>query len=115
MESESLKIDIQENENFIVISLKGKLENEDFQTFLNYCSPFADKNNLIFNLQDLSYISSTGIGSLLKIISIAKNSNYKVILCSVQTIIKKIIGITRLDNIFQIVPTLEKAKSIFLN
>lgn len=105
----TLEIEVKEGKHYNIIYIFGKLDTTVFKYFTETCTPYAEKNNIIFNLTRLNYISSSGIGGLFKLMKIAEQNKFKVVLCCMQPSIKEVIKLTKLDNIFLMAETEEDA------
>ncbi len=67
------------------------------------------KNLIILNLQELKYINSSGLNEIIKILTKARKAGGDVAICSVNSKISELLVITKLDSIFNICETEEKA------
>lgn len=108
----TLDIEVKKGREDNVIRLVGKLDTTVFAHFTEVCTPYADKNNIIFDLSRLSYISSSGIGGFFKLMKIAEQNGYKIILCSLQPSIHEVIRLTKLQNVFVIAPDENEARKM---
>ena len=66
----------------------------------------------IFDLSNLKYINSTGLGNLLKIVSKAKESNAQICFTNLSESFNKLILMTRLNQFFIIAPNIDEAKGM---
>ncbi|HRP68457.1 MAG TPA: STAS domain-containing protein [Turneriella sp.] len=65
----------------------------------------------IFNLSELSFVDSSGIGILVSFVSLAKKSEgSKIILCGLNPQIRNIFEVTRLMSVFTVLDTLDDAR-----
>ncbi|MBV6494063.1 MAG: Anti-sigma-B factor antagonist [Turneriella sp.] len=72
----------------------------------------AGTKNFIFDLTDLSFVDSSGIGILVSFVSLTKRTEgAKVILCGLNPQIRNIFEVTRLMSVFVVVDTLDDAKA----
>ena len=72
----------------------------------------SGKRKFIFDLSNLKYINSTGLGNLLKIVTKAKESNVQICFTNLSESFNKLILMTRLNQFFTIAPNLEEAKGM---
>ncbi len=107
--SDLLKIDIKEEDKYYLINLKGIVDNNTYHTFIDMCTPLINKNNMIINFKELTYISSTGIGVILKLSSVSKKNDYCVILCHISDPIIQIIKLIKMDKFFIIENNIDDA------
>ncbi|MCH7414823.1 STAS domain-containing protein [Belliella sp. R4-6] len=64
----------------------------------------------VIDLKEVRYISSSGIGVLITMLTKMRNSGGEVYLTSPSEHVKKLLIITKLNNIFTVFDTLEEAK-----
>lgn len=70
-----------------------------------------DVKSFIVDLSDIRYISSSGIGLLITMLTKMRNAGGEVYLCSPSEHVKKLLIITKLNNIFTVFESIEEAKS----
>lgn len=100
--------------NFELVSLEGDLNMfsaPDLRTAL--IKKFdSGISRFVFDLTELSFVDSSGIGTLVSFVSLSKKrEGAKVILCGLNPQIKNIFEVTRLLSVFNVVETLEDAKA----
>ncbi|RQV96934.1 MAG: anti-sigma factor antagonist [Calditrichaeota bacterium] len=105
-----------EMNDIILLTLKGKLVSSDdveemYLTIKDVIS--KDHKKIILDLKNVNWISSLGIGSLMRSLTTVKNSGGDLRLASVSQKIKKIFSITKLDNVFQLYGNLDEAIKSF--
>ena len=66
--------------------------------------------NVLFDLGKMSHIDSSGIGMLVQILQKAKSLGGKVVLANLQPGPKIVFDITKVNRVFDIVPTVADAK-----
>ncbi|MCB0479746.1 MAG: STAS domain-containing protein, partial [Crocinitomicaceae bacterium] len=69
--------------------------------------------NFVIDLADLQHINSSGLGVLITLLTKARKVGGEVTLSNPSTYINNLLLITKLNTIFQIHPTKEKAISIY--
>lgn len=102
----------KENKN-IILSLKGDLIGDEAGPKLVeiISDAVVDKiKNCIIDLKDVRYISSSGIGVLITMLTKMRNAGGDVYLSSPSEHVKKLLIITKLNNIFTVFDSLEDAK-----
>lgn len=105
----------EKKDNVLVIRLKGDLIGED-----NGLSILEAVNNsilektlkCIIDISDLRYINSSGIGVLITILTKFRNKGGEVYLLKPSESVQKLLVITKLNAIFQIIQTEEEALSL---
>lgn len=72
--------------------------------------PHTDKKIVAFDLSEVPYIDSAGLGSIVSLIKESKKTEKELVLFSLQPQVKKIFEMTKLDKIIRIVDTEEEIK-----
>lgn len=72
-----------------------------------------EKINLVIDLSNVDYVSSAVLGRLVKIFKMVRNAKGKMKLAGVKNNILQVFKITKLDKMFEIHPTREKAVRSF--
>ncbi len=87
----------------LVISIEGNLLGENTNApvmELIKQNLEAGNKKLIFNLQTMTFINSTGLGMMLTAVSKVRNAGGEVALCSLPEQMKKLLQMTKLGNVF---------------
>ena len=87
-----------------VVRLGGRLDvskSEELEKILREMLG-QEPRPLIVNLEDVSYLSSSGIGVLLGIFRQLKGLNLKMVLCQVSPAVEKLLEVVELSQVFQI-------------
>ncbi|MHC4561647.1 MAG: STAS domain-containing protein [Planctomycetota bacterium] len=109
--SGSLITNIRWVERFAVVDVAGEIDlahSNRFQSDLD--NILADKpERLILNLADVSYMDSSGIASLVKMLSRIKVMGASLHLVGMNDRVRSLIEITRLDQVFEIHSTCDEA------
>ena len=71
------------------------------------------KNNLVIDLQDVRFVDSSGLGSLVSGFKNASARNGNLKLCGLQPQVKSMFELTRLHRVFEIFPDSEEALASF--
>ena len=97
----NLKNDL--NAEFWEISVDGELDVSTADQFKEYLHKLIDKDirNIKFDLENLDYIDSTGLGVMIGILKRIKIENKEIYIKSPRENVKKIFSITGLDKIFK--------------
>ncbi len=109
MLTDSIEITIEDNDLFYVVHLKGKLDTTVMKKFSEECQTLKYYKHIIFDLIELEYISSSGIGEFFRIMKGVEEEGKKFILCSLQSSVAKVIKLTRLEQFFKITEDLDDA------
>lgn len=88
----------------LIISVTGRIDGVNAQEFYNNLNKEIDgsDNPVVLDLENLSYISSAGLRSILLIAKTLKGKNTKFMLCSLPEPIKEIVEIAGFDKIIDI-------------
>ena len=95
----------------LVLSLHGRLDNESSEYLLDCIQGHIEDgaNNFILDCGELQYMSSVGLGTLVRANSRLKRTEGKVLLASVEGVVAEVLRISHLDRIFNIYPDVETA------
>lgn len=108
MHSDPLIIDILEGDKQGVLRLKGPLTVTTSGLFENAIRR-EHSGTLIFDLSQVPYIDSAGLGSLMAAYVSCQKAGRKVALTGVNEKVLKLFEITRVDTVFLMFPTLWEA------
>ncbi|KAA3606625.1 MAG: STAS domain-containing protein [Calditrichaeota bacterium] len=98
-------------DGFGVVKLVGRLDSFYASEF-NYES-FVEKlgnKNYIFDMEELDFVDSTGLGTILKIYKHFARNNQKMVLCSLNEGVTQLLKITKLIKVFKITDNLNTAE-----
>ena len=98
--------------NTLILRIDGDLIGEDNGTQLVSAVNDAVSHQLlmcIIDISELRYINSSGIGVLITILTKFRNKGGEVFLMNPSDSVKKLLVITKLNSIFQIIKTEEEA------
>lgn len=98
-----------------IFELEGNLlgEVDGRPIMLEYAKALhAGCHKLIFNLEQVKFINSTGLGSLLNLINKSKEKGVKIIFTNLPPQLNKIIAITKLESILVSADSVEAAKKM---
>jgi anti-sigma B factor antagonist len=110
------QVRLEEQIGGAILHLKGQFiggpETDELKEQLKKMSD-SNQNNLIINLENVTYLNSTALGVLISSHANFSKRNGKIILCNVSKSIENIFVITKLTLVFTIADTLEDAKKLF--
>jgi anti-anti-sigma factor len=108
-----MEIQKRKTEKCMIVSVSGRLDavtSPDFEKEMEGC--LADGETvLVVDLPGLEYISSAGLRSILAITKKLKARNGKIVLSSLQDMVKEVFEISGFSKILPIFPTKEDALS----
>ena len=115
---DNLKLSLQkitEVPNTILITLHGNINTYNSNFFQNQISKIVDSGfiNLIFLCEDLSYISSTGIGSFTTFLKLLRTKGGGIVLLKIQPKVYEVFQLLGFAQFFFIENSLEQAISNF--
>lgn len=103
-----MPLELKEQDNLSIIKLSGRLD-------VHYSSPLEKEidaivtnkpeNNLIFNFQEVDYMSSTAIRIFIHLKKELEEENRKIKLCCMNKIVDEVFKITGLTSSFEIFPS----------
>jgi len=97
----------------IVVSLQGEIDMHHTPGVHRTLTSACEKKpaRLVVNLRDVTYMDSSGIGTLVEVLRKVKGYDGKLVLCAVNERVMSVFEITKLDQFFTIVGTEEEALS----
>lgn len=107
-----MKVEVLEREDNVILKLDGNItgipDESEFNTLIKkYIS--EKKVNIIVDLGSISYINSTGLGMILRGYITIKNAGGSFKLASLNSKLRKLLEITKLNTIIEIHGSLESA------
>ena len=92
-------------EGVLVITLEGNLlgehTNAPVMELINQNLEAGNKK-VVFNLEGLKFINSTGLGMLMTGLTKTRNAGGELVLCSLPDQMKKLLQMTKLESIFNV-------------
>jgi anti-sigma B factor antagonist len=107
-----LKFNQREYKGFPVVDLKGKLTGgPEAETFRDLFKSLVQqgKKHVILNLRDVEWISSTGIGIMIRGYKTVREADGDLVIIRVGERTQQVFNILRLDHIFKIVADEDEA------
>lgn len=94
-----------------VVALQGEIDMHHTPGVQRVLSQAYEKkpSRLVVNLEDVTYMDSSGIGTLVETLRKIKAYDGKLVLCGMNERVHSVFEITRLDQFFTIVATEEEA------
>jgi anti-anti-sigma factor len=102
--------------NIIVVTLNGRITTSEEIEALNTQVRLIKDNNInhiVFNLQNLDWMSSLGLGAFISYMTSLRNAGGDLLLCSLNSKMKSLFSMTRLDQVFKIYEDPELAVQSF--
>ena len=107
-----MELNFKKKENVVIIYLKGRLDvhhSADIEEELVKLIALEPANQFIINMQDVEYISSSGLRIIVATMNSLKANNRKMLICCINEAVRKVFTIVQLSNIFKIYESEEKA------
>lgn len=106
-----MKTTVSEQENITICAVDGEVDMYHSPTLLSVCRQLAnrDTSGLILNLNDTTYIDSSGIGVLMQIMTYARENKKRFALCHAGGMVIKLLQLSGMSRLFPLEPDLEKA------
>jgi anti-sigma B factor antagonist len=108
---------IEEKKDYCLLRLSGNLieKSQALDLFDRFDELIhREVNKFIVDMSGFGYMNSTGLNTLLTILTKARQSGGETIICCVPENIKSLLVITKLNNIFTVVDNLEIAEEAIL-
>lgn len=109
-----MKITEREIDNIQVIAISGRVDvisANDLEGYLD--NAIRNNSRIVFDLSDTEYISSSGLRVFLAALKIMKTRECEMKMASLQPVIRNILDISGLSNIFSIYHNLKEAIDSF--
>jgi anti-anti-sigma factor len=110
-----LSIDIDRSRAFTVARITGELGAADVERFTEALHEYAagEGAKLAIDMSSLSSIDSRGLSALIQVTTRARLSQGRVILVAATAMVRGVLGVTRLDNWFEMCDSLDEAGALF--
>lgn len=97
----------------IVVALQGEIDMHHTPAVHSALADAYRKKpaRLVVNLENVTYMDSSGIGALVEALRKVKAYNGKLVLCGLNERVHSVFEITRLDQFFTVVPSEQEAMS----
>ena len=87
------------------------VNDSQFKKEMNSVIDMREYLNIIVDMKNIDLIDSTGLGTLISIFNHGRNNNCKIKFCNMSAAVENVIKMTRIDQILEILPTLEAAEA----
>ena len=105
-----------DGDSVTVIELGGQLDAHtawEFERFLERVVRMENRHHIVLDFHELDYISSAGLGVLMGLIEEVRSANGDITLAAVPEKIYHVLDLLGFPMVFQIFPTIEKAREAF--
>jgi anti-anti-sigma factor len=93
----------------VLLKPQGSIDLQDGKAFSEKMAEIAPQANQLWviDLAAVDFMDSSGLVSLVKAITSARQNSCRLVLCNVQTPVRLILELTQLDSVFEIFDTYE--------
>lgn len=100
-----MDVQILENSDSTIVLLIGRLDTAASAEVEQNLKPLHEKSkqNIVFDCQQLQYISSSGLRILLGVLKYAKPSGCRVVIKNLSTELKNVFAMTGFDKLFEFI------------
>lgn len=104
-------IDIEKIDATTIVTPHGDIDSSRSSHLRGTLKPIVDSNasRIIVDLSDVAYMDSSGIATLIEALQICKQQEKLLYICGLQTTVRSVIELARLDTIFLITDSREDA------
>ena len=95
-------------DNNVIINLAGRLDvhlSAETEKAINALIKSESSSNFVLNLNDVEYMSSSGLRIFVSTMRVLKESKRKLVLCNMNEAVKKIFEVVELTDMFDIFDT----------
>ena len=101
------------SELFVLLSIRGMIDtynsNDFMNSITNFCS-LKERKVLVFNVKEISYISSTGIGALIQLNKFCIEESIKIYIMGIQKNVEEIFSLLGFKSYFNYISNLNDIK-----
>ncbi len=107
-----MELKTREMNQCVVIYLSGRMDvhlASDVETQLNEIIKQSDKSSVILNLEDVEYMSSSGLRVFVSLMRVLKEKKRSLKLCNLSVAVRKVFEVVELMDMFDIYSSEEEA------
>lgn len=110
-----MEIDFDEHDGICVADLSGRLDAVNSSKAENLIRKKVEEgvNKIVFNLENLEYISSAGLRVLLIASKLLRKSNGSTVVCCLNENVSKVFDISGFSSVIKVENTLDEALELF--
>ena len=109
----NLKVTSNTLDNCLVFQLQGKILSEADAEILKDSVANLTIHNVIFDMQALTHINSTGIAVFVKTMTKCRIQNGDLLMCAPNKLISTLFKITKINDVFSMYDSVESAANYF--
>ena len=106
-----VQINVQHFDSATVVSISGHITELEADVMSETFDELFERGNyeLILDLADVAFLSSTGLGQIMRAFRVVKENGGFVRLAQVQPLVADVFRVTKLDRLLGIYPTVQEA------
>lgn len=107
-----MEVEIKQKDHYHVVKpLEKSIEAVNSRDFKSKLIDLINQGNprIIINLSKIEFMDSSGLGCLISLLKLVSSQQGSVVLCEIQEPVKRILALTRLNQVFTIYPSEEDA------
>ena len=110
-----MEITASSRDSITALQLEGRMDLNSSSQLKERIKEYLSegKKHIILNLSDVSFVNSSGLGTLVSILKDVRMVKGRVVLCNLAQYVQEVFEITQLSHIFEIYPTAEEATASF--
>lgn len=106
----NLHIEASGNRTPVVVLSSANLDAGNIRDFREAVEPIlADHDNLILDMEQVTFVDSSGLGALLACLRLLQGKHGDLTLCALTKPVKALFDLVRMNRVFQVYPTREAA------
>lgn len=98
-----------------VVGLNGELGSHSEDSIRDQLHPIVGEKNakVVIDLSNIKTIDSSGLGHLISLVTHARMTESRVVLCGASSFVRGVLDVTQLDQWFEMAASVEEALSLF--
>ncbi|NOZ57296.1 MAG: STAS domain-containing protein [Calditrichaeota bacterium] len=106
-----INIDVEHRSNVAVVKVAGEVDLYSSPELRKAILSQAEKrpSRLVVDLSGVQYMDSSGVATLVEGLQKLEQNGGELVLCGLGDMVQEVFKLTRLDSVFQILPSLEEA------
>lgn len=106
-----MELKVLKHEDIYILDITGEIDLYHSAVLRQAFHKIAERQvrNFVINMDGVSYLDSSGIGTLIQLHTLAEQRNYNFLLCNVHSQTRKVLELTRLGSYFPVADTVEDA------
>ncbi|MFP4382893.1 MAG: STAS domain-containing protein [Spirochaetia bacterium] len=106
-----MELKLKRKGDIYIINIEGEMDLYNAEQLRNLFHKMVGKNvtKFVFNMEKVTYIDSSGIGTLINIYSVTRKKKLKMLLSNVSGTTLKVMELTKLAGFFPLAPSINDA------